>query len=91
MLFETAPGRRRLFRPGDPSDPSRTGSKAVPRMGDVPERYRGLLEWYERTYINRDGLSAQSDPILGLRGLGKELRNDENPDDYVRRLRENWS
>src|SRR5215831_4555142 len=29
MLFETAPGRRRLFRSGDAYDPSREGAKTI--------------------------------------------------------------
>ena len=31
-----------------------------------------------------------ADPILGLLGLGKEIRMNENADAYVRRLRETW-
>ena len=30
------------------------------------------------------------DPILALRGLGKEIWADEDPDEYVRRLRKGW-
>ena len=30
------------------------------------------------------------DPILALRGLGKEVWTDEDADDYVRRLRVDW-
>ncbi|HEV2687240.1 MAG TPA: hypothetical protein VGV35_01760 [Bryobacteraceae bacterium] len=29
--------------------------------------------------------------ILQLRGLGKDLWKGEDPDEYVRRLRENWN
>jgi len=35
-------------------------------------------------------LPKDVDPILHLRGLGKEIWQDEEPDDYVRRLRESW-
>lgn len=37
-------------------------------------------------------LSAQieSDPLLALRGSGKDLWADEHADEYVRRLREGW-
>jgi len=31
-----------------------------------------------------------NDPILSLRGAGKEIWQDEDADAYVRRLRENW-
>lgn len=30
------------------------------------------------------------DPLLALRGSGKELWDDEHADEYVRRLREGW-
>ena len=32
----------------------------------------------------------KSDPILKLRGLGKEIWKGVDPDEYVRRLRDNW-
>ena len=32
----------------------------------------------------------RGDPILSLRGLGKEIWQDEDADAYVRRLREDW-
>ncbi len=35
-------------------------------------------------------LLPEEDPILRLRGLGKEIWGDEHPDEYVRRLREGW-
>src|SRR5579871_2474048 len=44
MLFETAPGRRRLFRSGDNYDPEREGGKMTPVAEDLPSAYRGLLD-----------------------------------------------
>ena len=32
----------------------------------------------------------EQDPILLLRGLGQEISRDEDPNGYVRRLREGW-
>ena len=32
----------------------------------------------------------EADPILSLRGLGKAIWADEDPDAYVERLREGW-
>lgn len=32
----------------------------------------------------------QNDPLLGLRGSGRELWADEHADEYVHRLREGW-
>jgi hypothetical protein len=90
MLIETAPGRRRLFRPGDYYHPEREGAKTTPNREQVPYGYNGLLNWY------RDWCSAaverahEEDPLLALRGSGKQLWADEHADDYVRRLREGW-
>lgn len=88
ILFETAKGRRRLFRPGDPCHPSRTG-KEVPRDDGIPSAYRELLGWYRNKYAS-NGSRPESDPILALRGLGKELWGDEEADAYVDRLRAEW-
>jgi hypothetical protein len=87
MLFETAPGRRRLFRKGDWYHPDREGAKIAPQAEDIPSGYEKLLAWY------RDWSMAEAsteDPLLALRGSGKRLWADEHADDYVRRLREGW-
>jgi len=34
--------------------------------------------------------AADSDPLLRLRGSGKELWAEEHADEYVRRLRDDW-
>ena len=86
LLTETARGRRRLFRPGDPRHKDRTG-KEVPRAEDVPAAYGHLLDWYRGQYAGAGG----GDPIQALRGLGKAVWKDEDADAYVRRLREGWS
>jgi hypothetical protein len=90
MLFETAPGRRRLFRNGDSYDPAREDSKIVPVREDVPSEYLELLNWY-RTW-SQDSIEERikNDPLLALYGDGKDLWADEKADDYVRRLREGW-
>jgi len=90
MLTETAPGRRRLFRLGDSYNPQREGSKTVPEREDLPEEYRSLLDWYREW--NSDSIEARikNDPLLALRGDGKDLWADEHADEYVRRLREGW-
>lgn len=90
MLFETSPGRRRLFRKGDTYHPGREGSKVIPLREDLPHGYTCLLSWY------RDWASATAqhdwndDPLLSLQGSGKHLWADEHADDYVRRLRQGW-
>jgi hypothetical protein len=89
MLFETAPGRRRLFRKGDTYHPEREGAKIVPRREDIPF-YDGLLSWYNEWSAQTGRVTEESDPLLALRGSGKMLWADEHADEYVRRLREGW-
>ena len=89
MLVETSRGRRRLFRPGDPCNPDRSSGKDIPRDEEIPAEYGELIDWYRNEYVGNGGHRA-TDPILELRGLGKELWADEDADAYVRRLREGW-
>ena len=90
MLIETTPGRRRLFRQGDSYHPAREGSKIVPGIDAVPQRYVGLFKWYEHWSATMGKRTEQSDPLLALRGSGKRIWADEHADEYVRRLREGW-
>ncbi len=50
MLFEPAPGKLRLFRPGDLTHPARVQprkpSKTIPRREEIPSKYWPLLDWY---------------------------------------------
>jgi hypothetical protein len=87
LLYATGTRMRRLYRPGDPFDPGRAGGRTMPSESDVPAKYKQLISWYRNEYGS--GAQPQGDPILRLRGLGKEIW-DEHPDDYVRRLREGW-
>ena len=89
MLFEAADGRRRLFRPGDPCHPHRAGGKNMPKRHEIPSGYRDLIDWYVGEYAG--GVSEpHEDPVLSLRGLGKEIWADEDADAYVRRMRAGW-
>ena len=90
MLFESAPGRRRLFRGGDSYDLAREGSKTIPDREHISLQYAPLLDWYKQW--NRDSLEERikSDPLLALRGSGKHIWADEHADEYIRRLREGW-
>jgi hypothetical protein len=90
MLYETAEGRRRLFRAGDSYHPAREGGKTRPVPEEIPTKYRELLDWYDERFERRPLPHAEEDSILELRGLGKGLWADEHPDDYIRRLREGW-
>ena len=62
MLFETAPSRRRLFRPGDPYDPKREGGKMMPNRTEIPAKYHPLLDWYEHDWVP----ASPKDPLLAL-------------------------
>ncbi len=88
MLYEPALGRRRLFRPGDPCHPQRSTGKEAPVRDALPEKYRGLIDWYSQEYAGANGRTG--DPVLALRGLGKEIWADEEADAYVRRQRAGW-
>lgn len=86
MLFETAPSRRRLFRPGDPYHPSREGGKILPDRAEIPSKYHGLLDWYERQWAP----VTPGDPLLALAARHRKLWRTVDPDDYVRQLREGF-
>ncbi len=90
MLFETAAGRRRLFRKGDSYHPEREGAKLTPEKEDLPYGYSDLLTWYSDWSSAAASKSSKADPLLSLRGSGKQLWAREHADDYVRRLREDW-
>ena len=85
-LFETAPSRRRLFRPGDPYNPKREGGKIVPDRAEIPAKYHALLNWYERDWAP----APSADPLLALATRHRALWKAVDPDDYVRRLREGF-
>lgn len=90
ILFETAPGRRRLFHQGDPYHPAREGAKITPNAEDMPHGYGGLLAWYRDWASQRAARSSSQDPLLALAGSGVSAWSDESADQYVRRLREGW-
>jgi hypothetical protein len=90
MLYETAPGRRRLFRSGDNYDTARQGAKIVPAREDIPSEYAALLDWSREWARDNEKDRIKNDPLLALRGSGKKLWADEHADEYVRRLREGW-
>jgi len=92
MFYRLEDDALRLYRPGDPAHPLRKG-KMAPRRSELPEKYHHLIDWYEREYCKRerDTKSAQDrDPILRMWGLGKEIWQGVDADEYVRSLREDW-
>ncbi|HTV81151.1 MAG TPA: hypothetical protein VME18_00765 [Acidobacteriaceae bacterium] len=92
MLLETARGRRRLYREGDPRRPGRTG-KIVPNPHEIPMKYRSLLDWYakwSRASAPPAAKNEAADPLLLLRGTGRAIWKREHADEFVRNLREGW-
>lgn len=91
MLYETAPGRRRVFRPGDTYHAGRKGGKTLPKPEELPENwFKGLLTWYTGWCSNATEQAIKNDPLLALYGSGKHIWADEHADQYIRRLREGW-
>jgi hypothetical protein len=90
MLYETADGRRRLFRKGDPEHAERNGAKTTPAAVDIPQTYAWLLPWYEQWCTSENQRAEEHDLLLNLIGSGRNVWTDESADEYVRRLRESW-
>jgi hypothetical protein len=90
MLIETSEGRRRLFRKGDTFHSQREDGKITPNRDDLPPGYSGLLNWYDEWSSTGGANPKKEDPLLSLRGSGKQLWASEHADDYVRRSREGW-
>ena len=62
----------------------------MPEQSDLPDKYRGLLDWYESVYARRSRRAEPEDALLSLRGSGRSLWADEPADKYVLRLRQGW-
>ncbi|MBV8842673.1 MAG: hypothetical protein JO307_07665 [Bryobacterales bacterium] len=89
MLYATGEHTRRLLHAGDPVHPDRTG-KIWPDLENVPERYRDLIQWTKRQYAETPPNERWLDSVFQLIGLGREVWRGEDPDEYVRKLREGW-
>ena len=90
MLYATGEVMRRLLLSQDDVHPGRTG-KIWPDPEDIPKQYRELIDWAKQRFgtatPRRDHWLSG---ILQMRGLGRELWREEDPDEYVRKLREDW-
>jgi hypothetical protein len=90
MSYKLGDETYRLFRPTDRAHPARKG-KMIPKRDELPQKYHYLLDWYEREYCRKEtAINTENDPILQMRGVGKEIWADTNADDYVRSLRADW-
>jgi hypothetical protein len=96
LLYETRPGYKRLYRPGDDAHPDRIQprkpSKQLPKREELPPKYRPLLDWYEqwvqKTHTAIERPRWEDDPLIRLVGSGGHIWADEHADEYVNRLRE---
>jgi hypothetical protein len=90
MFYRLDDGTYRLFRPGDDCHPARAG-KITPERSELPPQYHPLLDWYENDYCRRANQRLEeSDPVLQMRGVGKEIWADEGADAFVARERKGW-
>ncbi len=90
-MFYKLPGDTyRLFRTNDIAHPSRKG-KTKPSRENLPAQYHYLLDWYVNEYCSKEtAMKEEDDPILKMRGVGKEIWAGTDADEYVRELRSNW-
>ena len=90
MFYKLPNDTYRLFRPGDQSHPSRKG-KMKPSREELPSQYHTLLDWYADEYCAKESaMKEEDDPILKMRGMGKEIWAGTDADEYVLGLRANW-
>jgi hypothetical protein len=73
MLFATGRSTRRLLLPGDDADPGRRG-KIFPEVGEVPQGYRGLLEWAKGRY--ESGVGGADTRVGSPSGIGPSLTQE---------------
>jgi hypothetical protein len=89
-LYMNPDGTYRLYRPGDQCDLGRKQGKMSPDPNRIPSKYHDLLEWY-RTRDTGQSPAPEADPVLALRGVGKELwRELGGGEKFIRELRANW-
>ena len=56
----------------------------------MPDEDESFLQWCKELNARATSAAPESDPLLSLRGSGKQLWADEHADEYIRRLREDW-
>ena len=92
ILCRNTDGTYRLFRDGDAFHPRRIGAKNAPKRQELPEGYRDLLDWYESDYSPQRPSSLEEDPLMRLKGLGKDVwRSLGGGDAVIRWLRSDES
>ena len=81
ILYETAPGRRRLPRRGDRYNPAREGAKITPSPEDMAHGYEGLLSWYRDWSSDAAKSASRKDPLLALAESGARIWSGEHADE----------
>ncbi len=90
LVFREKDNSIRLLKPSDHVDPNLNG-KQWPLLEDIPERYHELVKWARKRYESSGEKPARwLDGLFQLRGLGKEIWQGVDPDEYIRELREGW-
>ena len=56
----------------------------------IPHSDKAIITAYDNWSSAMAVETKEEDPLLALRGSGKELWADEHADEYERRLREGW-
>lgn len=54
------------------------------------EKLQRVLNWHAEESRPLSDSNGKFDPLLALRGSGRDLWADEHADEYVNRLRSNW-
>ena len=49
-IFRVIKGWYRLYRPGDSFDESRANGRSAPLAEEIPEKFSGLIDWYDTEY-----------------------------------------
>ena len=81
----------RLFRQGDDFHADRKHGRVAPRHEDLPEEFHGLVDWYWNEYTSPQNATAPPpDPILGLRGVGREVWRALGGVAFIEKLRAGW-
>ena len=73
MLYRNTDGKYRLFRASDDYHPKREKGKVTPARDTLPREYRHLVDWYHSQDNEPEELTIENDPLMKLKGLGKEL------------------
>jgi hypothetical protein len=90
ILYATGERTRRLLLAGDDVHPERA-EKIFPDLEDIPPQHHELVEWARMRY--RKGTSQPVrwlEGLLKMAGTGRDVWKGEDPDEYVRKLREGW-